>query len=121
MAGDKYLVVCESAIDCLSHYALFYQGHEDVRHHTQYVSTGGGWSPKTPALLKKTVAAHPGQFITLSFDNDEQGREYAADATALLEKLAKERGQVLRVRVPAQHKDWNEQLVSERTKAHYLA
>ncbi len=107
-------MMCESAIDCLSHYDLFRQSYVDVASHTRYISTGGGWSPKTPALLKKAVEDHPGSFVVLSFDNDEQGREYTADAAALLEKLVKERGQVLRVRVPAQHKDWNEQLVSER-------
>lgn len=117
MTGDKFLVICESAIDCLSHYALFYQEHEDVRHHTRYISTAGAWGPKTPGLLRKEVESYAGQYVTLSFDNDQQGREYAEDATALLGNL----GKVLRVRLPEGYKDWNEQLVSERAKTHNLA
>ena len=115
-AGDKYLVLCESAIDCLSHYALF-SDHEDVRNHTRYISTGGGWSPKTPMLLKKAMEVFGGKYITLSFDNDAQGREYTEDATALLGNL----GKMLRVRTPTEYKDWNEQLIKERAKATNLA
>ena len=73
-------------------------------------------SPKTPALLKKAVEGHAGQVIVLSFDNDEQGKEYTAGAMALLGELAKQSDKELRVRTPAHLKDWNEQLVNEREK-----
>ena len=115
MPTDTHLVICESAIDCLSHYALFWRDHSDVGQRTRYISTGGAWSPKTPALLKKAAGDHPGQHIVLSFDHDEQGKEYIADGTVLLGKLTKQLSKALLVKIPSRYKDWNEQLVNQHT------
>lgn len=112
MPEDTSLVVCESAIDCLSHFALF----PDVRQDTRYLSTGGAWNPKTPALLKKSVEQHPGQLVVLSFDNDDQGQAYTDDAKTLLAELVKQLGKELFVSTPANFKDWNEELTNERRR-----
>ena len=88
-----------------------------MRTHTRYVSTGGAWSVKTPALLKQATENHPGPFVVLAFDNDAQGRAYAQDALALLGDDARQQGKELRIRAPRHHKDWNEQLVSVQARS----
>lgn len=96
---DTRLVVAESAIDALSHYALH-------RLEARYVSTGGAWSPKTGDLLRRAVERLPASGeVVLAFDQDEGGRALLAAATALLEPSNRS----LRPDLPADDgRDWND-------------
>ena len=100
--SDLLLIVAESAIDAISHYAL----HKPAR--ARYVSTGGSWSPKTEKLLLRASQRLPalGE-IVLAFDQDPTGREYLDTARTLLQPL----GYPIRVEMPSlEGTDWNDAL-----------
>jgi hypothetical protein len=81
LEDDHELVLAESAIDALSHWALHRPDH------AIYASTGGGWSPETGRRLCELVLSLPEERrrLILAFDQDEQGRRYADKAEQLLE------------------------------------
>jgi hypothetical protein len=97
---DAALIVCESAIDALSHAALF--PNEGAR----YLSTAGAWSPQTAPLLRRAAEGVPRGEIVLAFDNDDAGEKYDADARAALAGCA----HPIRTHLPAYGKDWNDAL-----------
>ena len=76
-AGDRRLVVAETAIDALSYAALH------GRPGTRYASTGGELNPDQPELLAAAVATLPaGAEFVLAVDHDAGGDKLAAKITA---------------------------------------
>lgn len=98
---DTRLVICESAIDCLSYHAI----HGDE--HTRYASFGGSMSPEQKDLVKGLVAKAQGKglAVVVATDNDEQGAQYV---DLIRDELASS-GQIEEHR-PEHCKDWNEEL-----------
>jgi hypothetical protein len=71
-ADDAALVFAESAIDALSHAALF------PDHAARYRSIGGALNPQQPELIKAAIATMPsGGTIICATDNDDAGRKLA--------------------------------------------
>jgi hypothetical protein len=97
---DAALIVCESAIDALSHAALF------PNERARYVSTAGAWSPQTAPLLRRAAESLNSGEIVLAFDADAAGRDYDAAARAALAGCV----HPIRSHVPATDKDWNDAL-----------
>ena len=93
------LCVTEAAIDALSLAAI-----EDWRDDTQYVSTGGGWSPATAARIA-ALAARPGTRLVAACDGNDQGDVYAAR----LRGAAETAGATF-LRLWPEAEDWNDQL-----------
>lgn len=93
------LCVTEAAIDAMSLAAI-----EGTREGTLYLSTGGGWSPATDAVLR-ILAARPEARLIAATDANAQGEAYSERLRALAEELGCE---WLRLRPPAD--DWNEVL-----------
>jgi hypothetical protein len=70
-ANDRRLVLAESAIDALSHAALF----PDAEDQTRYASLGGKPNSQQPGLIRATITRLPeGSEIVAAFDADEAGR-----------------------------------------------
>jgi hypothetical protein len=99
--NDTKLVICESPIDCLSHYRLFHDPN------TRYIATGGTISEKQRNLIRTAFAEihRQGGEIVISMDNDEAGKEMARELSQLTPENARIKGQV-----PKNYKDWNEAL-----------
>jgi hypothetical protein len=93
------LCVTEAAIDAMSLAAV-----EDLRDGSLYLSTGGGWSPKTEAALV-TLLARPGAELVCATDANDQGDAFARRLHALAAQLDR---RSVRLRPPAD--DWNEAL-----------
>ena len=71
-AADTSLVVCESAIDALSHAALF------PAPGTRYTSIGGQMNPLQPELVRAAVARlSVNSEIVAAMDADTEGRKLA--------------------------------------------
>jgi hypothetical protein len=69
---DRRLVLAESAIDALSHAALF----PDAEDQTRYASLGGKPSSRQTGPVQATIARLPeGAEIVAAFDTDEAGRK----------------------------------------------
>ena len=69
---DRRLVIAESAIDALSHAALF----PDAEDQTRYASLGGKPSSRQAGLVQATIAKlQEGAEIVAAFDTDEAGRK----------------------------------------------
>jgi Toprim-like/Protein of unknown function (DUF3991) len=72
MPDDDKLVVCESAIDAMSHAVL----HPDA--HARYASIGGKPSPVQPELVRTAVARLPlRSLVVAAMDADADGRKLA--------------------------------------------
>lgn len=95
------IVVCESAIDALSHAQL----HPDPT--AAYVSFGGSMSPAQVELMKSLLerAHERGADLVLATDADPKGREY----TDQIAGMAPE-GMTIYDHPPEKGKDWNEAL-----------
>lgn len=93
------LCVTEAAIDAMSLAAV-----ENLRDGSLYLSTGGGWSPKTEAALV-ALFARPGAELVCATDANNQGDAYARRLQALAMQF---NSPYLRLRPPAD--DWNEVL-----------
>lgn len=105
--GDTALVFAESAIDALSHAALF------PNLAARYCSIGGAVNPGQPALIKTAIADMPaGAEIICATDNDAAGRQLAA----MVEECFNVVGRFdLRFRLdlpPSPGDDWNQVLKS---------
>lgn len=98
------LCVTEAAIDAMSLAAV-----ENLRDDSLYLSTGGGWSPKTEAALV-ALLARPGAELVCATDANNQGDAYARRLQALAVQF---NSPYLRLRPPAD--DWNEVLQGRRT------
>jgi hypothetical protein len=105
-AADR-IVICESAIDCLSHAQMFPDPEAG------YVSIGGGMSDYQQDLLKGLMAkaTDRGAEIVIAVDDDVQGDKYVQQLQALAPANAK-----IRVDRPpggAGGGDWNAQLQAQ--------
>lgn len=104
---DTRLVLCESAIDALSHAVLF----PDNR--ARYASIGGKPNPQQPELIRMSAAAMPRDSeIVSAMDNDADG----AKLSEIVRKAVELTGRVdLRfvVHEPFGFKDWNDQLCAK--------
>lgn len=96
----EQIIVCESAIDCMSHYKL----HKPEK--AMYVSTAGKMSVEAKQNLKSLLDNHPDAEVVAAFDNDPAGRKYGQELAGLAEKEVKND-------LPKESKDWNEQLQKE--------
>jgi Protein of unknown function (DUF3991)/Toprim-like len=102
-ANPKRLCVAEAAIDALS-FAAIEATQSANSSETLYVSTGGGWSPNTDALLCH-YAQTPGLLFVAATDRNRQGETYAGR----LRLIADEAGCRFSRMLP-QNEDWNEDL-----------
>jgi hypothetical protein len=101
---DRRLVVCESAIDALSHAVLFPDNH------TRYASIGGKPNAQQPELIRAAVARMPhSSEITAAMDADATGRELAAIVARAVE-LSGRLDLKFTVHEPVGFNDWNDQL-----------
>jgi hypothetical protein len=101
---DNRLVFCESAIDALSHAALF--PHEQTR----YASVGGKLSPVQLELIRAAAARMPANSeIMAAMDADDAGWKLAE---AVRKAVAETNREDLRFSIeePLEAKDWNDQL-----------
>lgn len=101
---DTRLVFCESAIDALSHAALFLDDH------ARYASIGGKPNPLQPELIRAAVARMPADSeIVAGMDNDADGAALAGVVRNAVELTG--RGDLrFVVQQPVGVKDWNDQL-----------
>jgi hypothetical protein len=106
--GKNYtrLVIAESAIDALSHAAIF----PDPA--ARYSSTGGKMNPQQPALIREAILKLPleGEVIAAT-DADEDGRKMAEQIKGI--SLEAERA-FIRHEPPIEGTDWNDQIRKDR-------
>ena len=101
---DKRLVLCESAIDALSHATLFPDNH------ARYASIGGGLNDTQPELIRAAVARMPQDAeIIVAMDADKPGREYA-EVVRQAVKMTGRADLRFSVHEPQGAKDWNDVL-----------
>ncbi|MNI75251.1 hypothetical protein D3C73_1313850 [compost metagenome] len=93
----------EAAIDAMSLAAV-----EDLREDSLYLSTGGGWSPRTEAALV-ALLARPGAELVCATDANDQGDAFARRLEALAVQVNRPSE---RLRPPAD--DWNEVLQEKK-------
>jgi len=108
---DRRLVVAESAIDALSHAALF----PDATDQTRYASLGGKPNGKQPGLVQAIIVRLPERSeIVAAFDADEAGRWLVDMLRLAVAGVANERGRtdlIFQAHLPAQEgEDWNQVL-----------
>jgi len=77
---------------------------EGIREGSLYVSTGGGWSPMTEAILRR-LAGRPGVQLVAATDANAQGEAFADRLREIAEAVDCDRS---RLRPPAE--DWNDVL-----------
>jgi hypothetical protein len=99
----KRLCVTEAAIDALS-LAAIEAAQSANSSETLYVSTGGGWSPNTDALLR-TYAQTPGLHLIAATDRNRQGETYAGRLHLFAQDVGCRFSRLL-----PDHEDWNEDL-----------
>lgn len=105
---DRRLVLAESAIDALSHAALF----PDAQDQTRYASLGGKPSRRQMGLLQATIAKLPeGAEIVAAFDADPAGRRLAGEIRQIVANMARRRERsdlIFKSHLPTQEgEDWN--------------
>jgi hypothetical protein len=101
---DVRLVFCESAIDALSHAALFPDDH------ARYASIGGKPNPAQPELIRAAVIRMPaGSEIVAAMDADMDGGKLAGVVRQAVELSARADLRFV-VQEPFGVKDWNDQL-----------
>lgn len=105
MEGDTALVIAETAIDALSHFAL--KRPEGAR----YVSTGGALNPVQHDLLKRAMEKMPeGSQIILALDHDEGGDKLTARIMAIFGEMGGAGCALVEDRPPTPGDDWNDVL-----------
>jgi hypothetical protein len=101
---DNRLVLCESAIDALSHAALFPDDH------ARHASIGGKPNPIQPELIRAAIVRMPaGSEIVAAMDADAEGVKLA-DIVREAVKLAGRHDLRSTMEEPFGFKDWNDQL-----------
>jgi hypothetical protein len=101
---DDCMVICESAIDALSHAVLFPDDH------TCYASIGGKPNPVQPELIRAAAARmRAGSEITAAMDADADGRKLAEVVKRAVE-MSGRTDLRFHVHEPSGFKDWNDQL-----------
>jgi ribosomal protein S28E/S33 len=113
---DRRLILAESAIDALSHAALF----PDAEDRTRYASLGGKPNSKQPGLVQVTIAKLPdGSEIVAAFDSDDAGRMLVEVVRRAVANVVSRTGRadlIFQIHLPAQEgEDWNQ--VLQRTAA----
>jgi hypothetical protein len=116
---DSRLVLTESAIDALSHAALF----PDAADQTRYASLGGKPNFKQSGLVQATIARLPERSeIVAAFDADDAGRLLVDMFRLAVAGVAAERGRadlIFTAHLPAQEgDDWNRVLQLDYTAMH---
>jgi Toprim-like/Protein of unknown function (DUF3991) len=116
---DRRLVLAESAIDALSHAALF----PDAADQTRYGSLGGKPNGKQPGLIQLILVRLPERSeIVAAFDADEAGRWLVDMLRLAVAGLAAERGRtdlIFQAHLPTQEgDDWNQVLQMDRVAKH---
>lgn len=102
--GDKRLVLCESAIDGLSHAALF---PDDC---ARYASIGGQMNPKQPGLIKAAALKLPeGAEVVAAMDADDDGRQFAELVRVTMADMGRDDLHFVQ-HSPDGAKDWNDAL-----------
>lgn len=109
--ADRRLVLTESAIDALSHAALF----PDAEDQSRYASLGGKPSSRQMALVQATIARlTAGTEILAAFDADDAGRQMVEVIREAVEGVASGGGRsdlILKSQLPAEEgEDWNQVL-----------
>ena len=99
-SDDRELLVTESPVDCLSHFALRRPNG------IVYAATSGAVTRRLVELLAQTAESMCLE-VVLSFDADEPGEQYDEAAALHLRKS----GIPCRIEKPARGKDWNELLI----------
>jgi hypothetical protein len=103
-AGDTRLVFCESAIDALSHAALF------PAPSSRYASIGGQVNPQQPELIRAAVARMPdASEIVAAMDADTEGRKLAEIVRQAV-SLSGRSDLRFTIQEPSGVKDWNDVL-----------
>ena len=103
-SDDDRLVICESAIDALSHAVL--EPNDGAR----YASIGGKPSPLQPELIRAAIARMPVRAeIVAAMDADAEGAKLAQVVRHAVELSGREDVRFT-VQEPLLHKDWNDQL-----------
>lgn len=115
--NDRRLVLAESAIDALSHAALF----PDAEDRTRYASLGGKPNARQTGLIRASIARLPaGSAIVAAFDADEAGRWLVEVIRLALASVAAKRGRrdlIFKAHLPAQEgEDWNQVLQNAGTR-----
>jgi hypothetical protein len=104
---DRRLILTESAIDALSHAALF----PDAEDRTRYASLGGKPSRRQTGLLQATIAKLPEWAeIVAAFDADPAGRRLAGEIRGVVANSSKteRRDLIFKSHLPQQEgEDWN--------------
>lgn len=102
--GDKRLVLCESAIDALSHAVLFPDSQ------TRYASIGGQMNLKQPGLIKATVSKlQRGAEVVAAMDADDDGRQLAEMVRLAVKETGRDDLRFV-PHYPDGVKDWNDAL-----------
>jgi len=105
-ADDNRLVLCESAIDALSHAVLF------PANQARYASIGGQMNPKQPALIKATLLKLPAESeVMAAMDADDDGGKYAEIVRLAVVETGRDDLRFVR-QEPDSVKDWNDALRS---------
>lgn len=108
-ATDRRLVVCESAIDAISHAVLFPDAN------TRYVSVGGKLNRVQPHLIcAQLTRLPPGSEIVAAMDADLGGEQLTEAIRRACSGVAVH---TFRRQRPDGHKDWNDQLRALRKSA----
>lgn len=103
--SDRRLVIAETAIDALSHAALF--GWADAR----FVSIAGQMNPRQPALLDLAMRKMPdGSVIVAAVDHDEGGETIHQQIKAAFDGLGRPEIALERHHPPIPGQDWNDAL-----------
>jgi hypothetical protein len=115
--NDRRLVLAESAIDALSHAALF----PDAGDRTRYASLGGKPNARQTGLIRTSIARLPaGSEIIAAFDADEAGCLLVEVIRLAVASVAIEMGRqdlVFTAHLPAQEgEDWNQVLQNAGTR-----
>ena len=110
-ADDQHLVLAESAIDALSHAALFPDGEDKTR----YASLGGTPSSNQLTLLQAIAAKLPRNAeVVAAFDADSAGRKLVEAAGAAVREVARREERLdltFRIQLPEREgDDWNQVL-----------
>ena len=105
--SDRSLVITESGIDCLSHFALF----KDES--SRYVSIAGKPNLAQRSIMKSAMLAMPGgSVIVAATDADEAGRQLAAGMKEIFDECGRA-DLTFRRDEPVAGKDWNQVLTKQ--------
>ena len=104
LPNDNRLVICESAIDALSHAMLFPDSH------ARYASIGGKPNPQQPELIRAAVARMPASSEILSAMDADAGGRGLSEIVKRAVQLSGRHDLRFTVHEPDGAKDWNDLL-----------